>query len=210
MRLLFVCTGNVCRSPVAERTARALLDATLGASAAAIGTASAGTRAVVGAPVHPLAATALVELGGESEGFSARQLTADDVRSSDLVLTMTRRHRDAVLLLAPGALRRTFTLAEAAALLSRVAPRPPGGHPRPSLVDALNAERALRTGTAREEDDIADPIGLDAAGHRATARRIQAAVEPLVEALCGWSDAPGATALDLAPLPAPPAALFRS
>lgn len=203
MRLLFVCTGNVCRSPVAERTARALLDTALGPSAAAIGIASAGTQAVVGAPLHPLARTALTDLGGEPEGFSARQLTAEHVQSSDLVLAMTRSHRDAVLLRAPGALRRAFTLTEVAALLRSDAARSAGDHRPPALVEALNSARARRAGAARDSDDIADPIGLDAFGHRETALRIRAALEPLVEALRTWSDEPGARLLDPGSLPVP-------
>src|SRR4051812_10984921 len=73
--VLFVCTGNICRSPVAERVARAFLDAALGAEAACIHLGSAGTRAVVGSGVHPDSAAVLAGLGGKPAGFAARQLT---------------------------------------------------------------------------------------------------------------------------------------
>lgn len=187
MRLLFVCTGNICRSPVAERSARALVGAACGTCGAGIGIASAGTHALVGADMHPLAAAALRGLGGEHHGFHGRQLTAELIEESDLVLTMTRRQRREVLNLAPGALRRTFTLYEAATLIGgsefRIPPvDSPDDHGR-AIVGAIGTARALRPGSTRD-DDIEDPLGLDSAGHEATACRIYAALVPLVDAVC--------------------------
>jgi protein-tyrosine phosphatase len=62
LHILFVCTGNICRSPSAERLATAA-----GASAS-----SAGTRAVIGHPMHPESARVLRDLGGDPDGFVAR------------------------------------------------------------------------------------------------------------------------------------------
>ncbi|MBM4515629.1 hypothetical protein GS432_01275 [Rhodococcus hoagii] len=109
--VLFVCTGNICRSPIAERLASAwsarsdTIDLTV---------ASAGTRAVVGSPMEPKAAQVLSDLGGSPDGFVARQINPAVASSADLVLTMTEEHRDAVLKLSPRHLKRTFTLLEAA------------------------------------------------------------------------------------------------
>ncbi|MCF6745190.1 low molecular weight phosphatase family protein [Blastococcus sp. KM273128] len=193
MRVLFICTGNLCRSPIAERLARAHIDAHLGAAAAAIGLESAGTRAAVGKPMDPSAARVLAELGGRSDGFRARQLTATLVRQADLVLTLTRQHRQSVLELTPGALRRTFTLAEAAALIPFAAVDP---HPAPSLpergtvlVAALNAARARRPGIDRDNDDIADPVGRPVGVHRTTAAVINDRLTPVLSMLCA-TDAP--------------------
>jgi protein-tyrosine phosphatase len=72
---------------------------------------------VVGYPVQPNAALVLEKLGGDASGFAARQLTSRIASDADLVLTMTRAHRDAVLELAPHRLHRTFTLREAARLI---------------------------------------------------------------------------------------------
>src|SRR5690242_5006986 len=94
MRLLYVCTANRCRSPIAERLARARgFDAS-----------SAGTRAVVNCPMVAYAATALAELGGAPEEFRSRQVNVRMIDDADLVLTMTRQHRDHVLQLQPAAL----------------------------------------------------------------------------------------------------------
>ena len=117
MHLLFVCTGNICRSPTAERLSVAYAARLEIADFTA---SSAGTRAVVGHAVHRDSEFALRKLGGDPSNFTARQLTSKIASSADLVLTMTRPHRDSVLELAPRQLNRTFTLVEAARLLFSV------------------------------------------------------------------------------------------
>jgi len=143
--ILFICTGNICRSPTAER-----LLVALGAANGLqdIQASSAGTRAVIGHPMHLEAAPVLERLGGDPSDFAARQLTAKIASAADLVLTMTRAHRDAVLELAPHRLHRTFTLAEASRLISEHGAR---------TVAELAARRSLVT--ADELLDIPDPIG---------------------------------------------------
>lgn len=75
---------------------------------------SAGTRAVIGHPMHPQAADVLESLEGDPGDFIARQFTPRIAVASDLLLTMTRAHRDRVLEIAPQKLNRTLTLSEAA------------------------------------------------------------------------------------------------
>ncbi|MDJ0395260.1 low molecular weight phosphatase family protein [Rhodococcus sp. G-MC3] len=113
MHVLFVCTGNICRSPTAERLAVAYSDE----GGLDVTSSSAGTHGLVGHAMDEEAASVLHQLGGESEGFVARRLTAKIADEADLILTMTARHRDAVLAIAPRKLRRTFTLLEAASLV---------------------------------------------------------------------------------------------
>jgi protein-tyrosine-phosphatase len=160
--VLFVCTGNICRSPVAERLARTYADAVLGADAASMQLESAGTRAVVGSGVHPHSATVLTGLGGCSGGFVARQLTDAMVVDADLTLGLTRAHRREALKRSPRGLSRTFTLLEAADLASLI-PRDavlPGATFADrcrSLVRHMAAARAHRASDAH--DDIPDPVG---------------------------------------------------
>ena len=97
MRLLFVCTGNRCRSPLAERLAARWAAELLGPRAGEVTTLSAGTAATAGEPMEERSARALSELGGDPRGVAARILTPADVESADLVLTMTREHRRRVL-----------------------------------------------------------------------------------------------------------------
>jgi protein-tyrosine phosphatase len=77
---------------------------------------SAGILAVIAHPIHQEAAVVLERLGGDASDFAARQLTPRIAADADLVLTMTKEHRDKVLELAPHRLRSTFTLIEAARL----------------------------------------------------------------------------------------------
>jgi protein-tyrosine phosphatase len=70
-------------------------------------------------PIHDKAAFVIQQLGGKTANFAARQLTAKIASDADLVLAMTRSHRDAVLELAPHQFRKTFMLSEAAQLVSK-------------------------------------------------------------------------------------------
>ncbi|MCV7345434.1 low molecular weight phosphatase family protein [Mycolicibacterium rhodesiae] len=147
MHILFVCTGNICRSPMAERLALVLgSQLRIGA----LTTSSAGTRAVIGSPIHPEAARILEHLGGTASDFAARQLTPRIVGDADLIITMTRAHRDAVLGLAPRQLHRTFTLSEAALLVSE--------RNAQTVADLAALRPQLPSAAAA---DIPDPIGQD-------------------------------------------------
>ncbi|WP_159633315.1 arsenate reductase/protein-tyrosine-phosphatase family protein [Arthrobacter sp. 8AJ] len=114
VRILTVCTGNICRSPVAERLLQAGLDQVVPGG---FQVASAGTRALVGEPMQPISADIVRTFGGDPEGFAARQLTPKILRGVDLVLTMTSGHRGEVLQLDASLLKRTFTIREFARML---------------------------------------------------------------------------------------------
>src|SRR5687768_1276786 len=95
--LLYVCTGNICRSPFAEILTRHLLVERLGArEAAAFEVSSAGVGAVVGAPMHELSRRELAPWyldGVAAEAFVARQLRSAMIGEVDLVLGLNTRHR---------------------------------------------------------------------------------------------------------------------
>jgi protein-tyrosine phosphatase len=114
VRILTVCTGNICRSPVAERLLQAGLDQVLPGG---FQVRSAGTRAMVGEPIQPPSAKIIQTYGGNPEQFAARQLTSRILREADLVLTMSSRHRGEVLTLDASLLKRTFTIREFARML---------------------------------------------------------------------------------------------
>ncbi|MGY1681913.1 arsenate reductase/protein-tyrosine-phosphatase family protein [Geodermatophilus sp. SYSU D01176] len=211
MQILFVCTGNICRSPLGERLTRAFLDDALGASAAAVGTSSAGTHAVVGKGMEPSSTLVLEGLGGDPSGFVAQQLTADMVDGADLVLTMTRRHRRRVLKLAPRAMFRTYTLREAGDLLQNVdvaaLPSVTSLDLRArALVAALGAQRATRRRTDRDADDVVDPIGQRVSVHEQVGEQIFESLIPLLSALCGPRDGTRQDLVDALPAEAPPTA----
>jgi RpiB/LacA/LacB family sugar-phosphate isomerase len=105
--ILFVCTGNVCRSPMAEGLFRK----------AASGRGefyvfSAGIGAMDGQPPTPHSVQAMSELGIDISGQRSRMLTADLVRQADFIFGMTHGHVETVGLLYPQAAEKTFLLRE--------------------------------------------------------------------------------------------------
>ena len=169
LHVLFVCTGNICRSPTAERLAAAY-----GArfQVPDFRASSAGTRAVIAHPIHHDAALVLEKLGGEVSNFAARQLTSRIASDADLVLTMTRAHRDAVLELAPRQLHRTFTLSEAARLASDATPEM-----------SQTSQRSARNWPRTSLPDIPDPIGQSAEFFAMVGSQIADLLPPILE-LC--------------------------
>jgi protein-tyrosine phosphatase len=173
IRILTVCTGNICRSPVAERLLQAGLDQV---KPGAFRVRSAGTRAMVGEPVQPISAKIITSYGGTAEGFAARQLTPAILRDTDLVLTMAARHRGEVLQLDPSLLRRTFTIREFARMLETLEQRGLAqgglaqGEDSPSTAADLRAlwrglpaqaasVRHLALAAEASDNDVVDPYG---------------------------------------------------
>ena len=105
--VLFVCTGNTCRSPMAQAMLQARLPAEL---ADRVRVGSAGTAAEAGSPASEHTVEVLARAGIRFSGHRSRRLTRELVEEADLVLALGPEHRRAVVGLSPGAADRTFEL----------------------------------------------------------------------------------------------------
>lgn len=143
--ILFVCTGNTCRSTMAAAIA-AHLAAERGLD---IAISSAGIAARAGNPATPEAAAALAAMGINMGEHRARGLDAATVNSADTILTMTARHKEYIQQNYPGAAAKTYTLKEYA--------RAAGAAQGPQAPVAL---------------DIPDPFGAGPELYRALAREL--------------------------------------
>jgi protein-tyrosine phosphatase len=160
--ILTVCTGNICRSPLAEQLLRARLDPE------AFRVSSAGTSAMVGDSMDPDAADQSRLLGGDPDGFVARQLRGALIVASDLVLTATRAHRDAIVRDYPRAAGRIFTLAEFAGI---------------GEADIAVADRERGSVKLTKRDDVIDPYGRSEKVHAASAAQTDALTRKIAQIL---------------------------
>ncbi len=188
-RILHVCTGNVCRSPIAERMTRHELARRLGDAAAGIVVESAGTWGHEGAPMEAHAATVLAEYGACTDGFTGRELLDEHVAEADLVLTATRDHRAQVVSMGHAAGLRTFTLKEFNRLVRAIDPAtlPEGGvvERARALVRAAAALRGWLLAPDPDADEVQDPYGAPITVFRNCGEEIRSALDPVVTALTG-------------------------
>ncbi len=190
VRLLTVCTGNICRSPYA---AVLLRDGLQWARPGAFAVTSAGTHALVGRPMDEGSAVRLRAKGLADDAFRARLVTAQLLQEQAAVLLMAVEHREPVLDEAPGVHRRTFTLRELAAALDDIGERHDWADllagagaddvgSRWRALPALVATHRARGRAGRTDHDVADPY---ARGDRAFDRMV-AQVDPAVRSIVRW------------------------
>lgn len=196
--ILAVCSGNICRSPLAEQLLRAGL---AGVEGVTVG--SAGTIALVGEGMPSEALALSLRLGAtDAAAHSARQLDEQLIRDADLVLGLSREHRRAVVELVPAATRRAFTLREFAHLAAAVtdadldeAASPLGtAGVQSRLRDAVVATAALRgvvePFSSPEDADVADPYRRSAAVYEESAAQLVPAVHAAVALLSRAAERP--------------------
>ena len=107
MNLLFVCTGNTCRSAMAEELMRCMTRQ-LGIEDLEVN--SAGTDAYEGLPASYGACSVIEERGGDLFNHAAVQLTRGQIEDADLILTMGASHKARVIAMCPEAVEKVYTL----------------------------------------------------------------------------------------------------
>jgi protein-tyrosine phosphatase len=177
---LFVCTANICRSPIAAELARRKIQAAARPDTTLVVVGSAGTHGLDGAAMDPRAVAALRSLSRHPADFSSRLLTSDLMATSDLVLTAQRRHRAAAIALHPRSHPKVFTIREFARLVQHVDPdRLPRDSAVPRAQALIRAAARLRgvVPPSSTNEDITDPYGRPAEDYLACAEAIDAALD---------------------------------
>jgi protein-tyrosine phosphatase len=188
VHVLHVCTGNICRSPMAERIMRHELAVAFGTSADQFEVHSAGTYGGhVGEPMNDTARRILEELGLDGSGHVVTWLREPQILWADVILTGTAQHRAEVLTLEPSALRHTFALRELARLATHVRPEELGStEPADRLLELVTIAaglRGLHPVARRDTDDLGDPYGGPPEEYREVAATIVAAVRDILRPL---------------------------
>ena len=125
-RVLIVCTGNICRSPMAYGLLRARLEQAGLADRVRVETA--GTYALEGESPSPGAQRAMAARGIDISQHRGRMVTREMLLDADLIVVMTEAHRNSLFHLAPEALKNIYLLSELAGE-HRDIPDPYGGPP---------------------------------------------------------------------------------
>lgn len=152
MKVLFVCTGNICRSPMGE------LLFPLFFHSDEIETDSAGTQGLISSEIDPSSAQLLTTDGVDSSAFRSKRLTPQLAMSADLILCFTERQAKEIATLAPRVARKTFTLTDFANLCKYCAEH--GlieGENLEDRTDSVILNASMIRPAVERADDIHDP-----------------------------------------------------
>lgn len=175
-KVFFICTGNLCRSPMAEGLMRHLLEER-GCSDVTV--SSVGTWAYDGSPATPDALETVRKSGVDLAGHRSRSIAMDELLAADVIVAMTSVHVRELASLAPEVIDRIVLMKE----LPEIDPLPvPDDADTEQKVDALlRGERPAR----RRSLDVDDPMGLPASAYERCARELREGIDVLVETICG-------------------------
>jgi protein-tyrosine phosphatase len=170
VQFLFVCTANICRSPMAA----ALFAARMEGLADPVEVSSAGipSSGTLTSEVPAEVREVMAPYGIQLEGHQSRSITEPMLKEVDLVIGMGRRHVQEAILLDPPCWPKAFMLKELVRLGTVVGPRGPDQGIR-SWIDSVHGDRTRASLAHRSTvDDVADPYGGTLAQYQSTAAEL--------------------------------------
>ena len=185
MRVLFVCTGNVCRSPLGELLFRMYTTGT------SLEVDSAGTHSLVGHKIDASSAALLASAGIDSSAFRSKQLTRKIADECDLILCFEETQQHNIVTISPSAMRYTFTLTDFSNMCAYCAQQ--------NLIEGITLPERLQSVIAQATTIrpmlppagiIADPFRKDFFAFRQTADAVDASFRNILKSLSfGTSEA---------------------
>ncbi|MFM8927733.1 MAG: hypothetical protein ACKOFA_06005 [Rhodoluna sp.] len=187
-KIVFVCTGNICRSPMAEQ----MLEDLAKKHKLPLVVTSAGVAAMTGDPMTKESQEAMVQRGYKPTAHKAKDLTQKLLTDADLVITMTLEHRSEIARLLPRAGKYSFSIDEFARLTSFLSTDPEFSEefqkkPRETrdayLKRAIEQAILLRgmVPTGEDPKDVMDPYGESLEVYSEVAQQIDDMLKVIVE-----------------------------
>jgi protein-tyrosine phosphatase len=180
MHIMFVCTGNICRSPMGELLLAKYLENT------SLTVSSAGTH---GLPQHKIDSSSgelMASAGIDPSRFLSRRLTAAMAESADLILCFEKKHRQSIATLSPAASSRTFLLNDFAALsvYANTHSLVKGQSVQQRLTSIISAAPLIGPNLPRTQTiEIADPHGREFAAFQVAATQTNDAIYTILRSL---------------------------
>ena len=176
-----VCTGNICRSPMAEVMLR---DEVARRNCGDIEVASAGTWAGFGNPAQPEAREVMRGRGIDLDGHRSRPVDPEELAEADLVIAMTSVHARELKQLSDEVGTKMVLMKEFVEIEVDESPSP-------ALDDRLETLLAGKRPPSRRALDLDDPMGLPVFAYERAATEIDTGIRRLADLLCGEAQVPG-------------------